>query len=206
MNCQCNSSLVLDALLVVGTFLTIIVALFGEEFRKRWFGPKLFIRLIDNNGDLNKTNGKTDTIYYHLVAGNLKKTPAQNAVVLLSEIFEVIDDKKHIIWRGEVPMRWMYYEIYNRVSITLGSDSRCDFLAVNNDGIRLMTLFKPNNLEKCWNRPCNLLFTLFVKSDQAISNLITIQTIWDGEWFNSPEAMSKHLSIVAIKQCNQHSD
>ncbi len=198
MYCQCNNANLPEIITAIGTLLAVVVALFGKDIRRLWAGPKLSLRLFDSKGEIIKLNNGDSALFFHLIAENKKVDVANNALVFLTRIDENWEGGKRNLWAGEVPLRWKYAEMFPFQARILGAEQQSDLFLVNQNGLMIMTVFKPNNLQIVWEKSCNIYLTAIVKSDQANSKPLNLHIVWDGEWIDSPEEMKKHLSVETV--------
>ena len=144
-----------EAAVAIGTFLAVLVALFGDWFKGRVFRPALEIRLVNNRGvfqqsfvpDANSPTGKrvADCRYYGLRVRNSKRWPiATQAQVYLLRLEEPrADGSLGTTWAGELPMRWVHQEV-NPLARAIGPAAICDLLCVVEDKwISLLPLIEP---------------------------------------------------------------
>lgn len=197
-SCICTDfdlSQFIDVAMLVATVLAVLVALFGDAIRARCFGAKLEISL-EKEPDLNITNGGVETWYYHLLVHNKRKiTIANNATVFLTSVCGKAEGLNDIQWTNELPLRWIYSEVYNTFSRNIGADQRCDLLRASKEGVSLQLMFPTNNLRLTYTMPFDLFFAVVVKSDQYTTKPMTIHATWDGQWSEKYVEMAKHLVI-----------
>ena len=190
---SCDSWISLS--IAIATFLAVIVALFGENIRNFWFGPKLSIALSETP-DLNTTHAGEKVWYYHLVVSNRHKAIANNSVVMVTRVEELWDGGSRLLWHGEVPLSWMFGKESGVFYKNIGAKQYCDIISVGKqNGLSLKIRIHPNNLQSPWKQKMNLSITVYVKSDQYTTDEKKITVNWDGEWDQGEKEMSKHLSI-----------
>ena len=191
---------IIDILMVFATFLAAIVALIGPTLAKKWFGPRLRISLHNSKGELTTTNNGVKIRYYHLSVENKRKnTTAHNAVVDLLSVEETCNGGVREIWNGagEVPLIWIYPEVYRSYIRNIGPEQKCDLISVSESGLEIRVAFSPNRLTYSWKKACDLYLSVRVKSDEFSSEPLQIHVVWDGEWVEGDKEMQKHLVVTS---------
>jgi Na+/H+ antiporter NhaA len=75
----------------LATLAAVIVALFIEPIKAAWFGPKLVLKLVEQDGHLLRYTADKPQIFYHLKVENQKRfcrpvPTAQNCRVVVRDI------------------------------------------------------------------------------------------------------------------------
>jgi hypothetical protein len=194
----------------VFTLLAVLVALFGEKLRARFFPPILKLKLLRKEGEkapLTRLNEQgvvqhvDDSRYYHLHVWNERRwSPAEQVQVFLTRLYEPgPSDDFQLAWAGNVPLRWRDQEFVPLLQ-TVGAAKDCDLCMVLKKGrtLSLMPLIVPNNLKARWQGKCKFVACVQVRSNQADSEVLRIQVSWDGEWEDGDTEMQRHLDMKEL--------
>lgn len=196
MCCQCNSSNIIDILMVVFTAAAVFVALFGDAINRKWYGPKLELYLPENSVNLNTESNGAQYYYYHAgIKNKPKSTIANNVVVVLTELTEIIGGNSQTLWNGEVPFTWLFHDCYPSYVRNIGSEQMCDLFKVTKNAFVLETLFIPNNLKTRWEKGCDIVISVRIKSDEYSSQIIPIHIYWNGQWDADRTAMNNNVTV-----------
>jgi len=194
----------------VFTLFAVIVALFGEKLRARWFPPILKLKILRKEGErapitrLNQqgvTQHVDDARYFHLHVWNERRgSPAEQVQVFLTRRYEPGPrDEPQLAWVGNVPLRWRDQEFVALLQ-TVGAAKDCDFCMVLRNGgtLSLMPLILPNSLNARRQGRCRFIACVQVRSNQADSQEIRIEVAWDGLWEDGDTEMQRHLEIKIL--------
>jgi hypothetical protein len=197
---------------VIATFLAVLVALFGEVARKKFFAPKLRLRFDDPKGEGTTVRlTRTDAVipqqkdlkarFYHLLVTNGRRwSPATQVQVLLLGVEEPRADGQFTpVWSGDIPVGWKNQEFFPP-SRTLGPNSYIDLCSVREDGtFQLYPLFQPNNLRRVWkSERVRLRLSFQARSNESDSNVLRLEINWDGLWEDGAEEMRRHLIVTPL--------
>lgn len=185
---------IIDIIVMITTVAAVFVALFGDYWKSKIYGPRLKISLPEPKGQMNETIDGDIRNYYHLKIENKGKLQAKNVIVLLLKVEEEWQGGKRALWDGEVPLRWIYSEIYQRMWFDILDSHKCDLISISKDELRIMTSFNSKGLTVMWKDPCNFYLTIVAKSDETISDPVMIHVVWDGKMADF-DKMKDHLSI-----------
>src|SRR5207244_2254587 len=92
----------------IGTIGAVLVALFGDAFRAKFFPPKLSLELSNGNGEAIRVQVGSDRTeqarYYHLrVANSRRWSPANEVQIVLLQVEEPgLNGDLQVIWRGDI--------------------------------------------------------------------------------------------------------
>src|SRR5262245_38395665 len=143
----------INAAVAFGTISAVIVALFGQAFRDKFFPPRLTLRLVTADGELTiaRAAGATETRvrYYHLrVANSRSWSPATEVQVFLLQVEEPGPSGEfRPIWIGDVPFGWRH-QVISPLARTIGSEFDIDLCSVTETGIvQFYVLLTPNNID-----------------------------------------------------------
>lgn len=186
----------------LGTLLTVIVALFGDKLRARFFPPLLTFKRLGNEGEKtrltdSKGNYVDDVRYYYIQVSNGRRwSPAEQTQVFLTRVEELGPTGLwQGRWFGNIPIRWRDQEIVPLLR-TIGPAADCDFCRVEKKGaLWLMPVIVPNNLSAPWTEACKFIATLQIRSSLADSEILRVLVTWDGKWADSAEEMKHHFKI-----------
>ncbi len=197
----------------LGTFAAVLVALFGDWFRSRFFSPKLKLELRSLTGEktiasfqMQTEEGpkevREDARYYHVRVSNGAPWPraTQLQINLLQIEEQGPDGALQVSWAGEVPIRWMHQEIYP-LSRTIGPPADSDFFSVVKDKfLQLHPLILPNNLTAIRKGPVHLVVSLQAIANEGKSRITRFQIAWDGQWEDGEKEMTRHLVVKEVTE------
>jgi hypothetical protein len=193
----------------IGTFLAVLVALFGQQFRAKRFPPRLKLKLLEKGGEKTTLTARSDdgTVrniddvrYFHLRLWNERRwSTAEGVQVFLTRLDEPgPDNQLRVTWLGNVPLRWRDQE-FVPVLQTIGAAKDCDFCMIGKrSGLSLMPLLLPNNLPAHRPGKCRVVAWLQARSNQADSEIVRIEIAWDGLWVDGDFEMQQHLVIKEL--------
>lgn len=195
------------------TFLAVLVALFGQAFRGKFFPPKLGLRLLDPKGEKAVArlawveNGEVkermeDCRYYHLQVSNSRRwSPAHEVQVVLLRLEEPAPQGGwKVEWTGAIPLGWRHQQLYS-TSRTVGALADVDLCSViKNKWLALHPLITPFNLKVQRREPCVLCLTIQAQSSECDSRPIRVKVAWDGKWHDGAQEMIGHLSVEVLDE------
>ncbi len=195
---------------VVATFLAVVVALFGDALRAKYFPPVLRLALADESGE--KTTRRTvfesygkqkhidqDARYFHVVVTNEQRwTPVERVnVVLLGVERREASGVFRMVWSGDVPLVWRHQQA--PAPQTIGPPSHADlFSVVKGDGLILHPVVVPLNLQARSKEAVHLILHLQARSTAVDSNFLAVEVEWDGQWADTRAELSNHLKLTAV--------
>lgn len=206
-----------QALLAAGTFLAVVVALFGDRLRYLLQPPKLRLELVTPAGEcvpvgVKSPNGEvrqTYARYYHLKVLNERRwSSATDAQVFLTSIEEPdAVGENRLVWAGEVPFKWQHAEIRGIQPRSLGSAQivdLCNVVQSNEMGlgkwVELDLLFTPSGIENPRRNGFKLVLGIQAKSKEVDSNVLRLEIAWDGKWADGNDEMKRHLVVQRIAE------
>jgi hypothetical protein len=187
------------------TFVAIIIALFGDWLRTKWFQPRFAIRLTKEKGEpVDVRVGQAQPVvparYYHITVANLRKYPrADDVAVYLTSIREKNVQGEYIPkWSGEVPLRWRHQEIYPLFR-AIGPEIDCDLASIVKDnGLVLHPILYPNNLTTVWSGAVNLIVTIVIRHRDGASPEHQVNITWDGDWATGENELAQHFNVKIL--------
>jgi len=197
-------SLVVQAVVGIGTLLVAIAAIWGEFFRSRWTGPRLRVSLLNPIGELTMVKSKQtrkQARYYHLKVSNDREWPAaENVRVVVTKIFALADG--HWVDRsfsGPLQLRWQFAKSHPRFAY-VGPDVICDLGRVVQGGrFELRPYDCPGNFTGYLSEGGQMLVELVAVADSGKSEATRIEITWDGQWSDKDAEMSRHLVVKEVK-------
>jgi hypothetical protein len=207
--CQFWLNWAVNALTAVATVGAVVVALFFDRMRARFFPPLLNLQLINPKGvrttvRLTSPDGsQRDEAgrYYHLRASNGRRwSQASHVQVFLVRVEEPgPDGVLNVTWSGDIPIKWRHQEIFPPAR-DIGPAADCDLCSVvNGKWVQLHPLIQPFNLNTTKREACLFVVTLQARSTEADSPLIRIQIAWDGAWEDGESEMQRHLTLSVLE-------
>lgn len=199
--------------MAVGTIAAVLVALFGQAFRSKFFPPKLSLSLVNPGGEktpVNLTwfeNGEAksrleDARYYHLRVSNQRRwSPANQVQVFLLRVEEPgPDGELQTTWIGDVPMRWRSQESFP-VARTIGPAADSDLCCVvKGKWLELLPLITPYSLTAKRSGAASIVLSLQLRANEADSGILRVQISWDGRWEEGMQEMMRHLVVKVLSQ------
>jgi len=201
----------IQAAVAVATFCTVLVALFGQGFRAKFFPPQLSLSLNDQGGELTKVqlswmeNGQLkqrmeDARYYHLRVNNKRRwSPAQQAQVFLTRMEAPSADGTMMpLWVGDIPISWRHKEVVPPQR-TVGPEACADLCSViKGKHWQLHPLVAPNNLPVVFTEAGTVIVSLQVRANEADSDVARFQISWDGHWHDGTAEMQRHFVVKPV--------
>lgn len=197
-----------------GTITTVVVALFGQAFRTKFFPPRLALQLLSPEGERTQVrlewyehgvsgvaqSRMEDARYYHLRVSNKRRwSPANNVQVFLVRVEEPgPDGDLQLKWIGDVPMRWRHQEVFPPVR-PIGPAADCDLCCVvKGKWLELLPLIAPFNLEVKRRERCVVVLSLQARGNESDSSIVRVQISWDGGWEDGAQEMKHHLTVKLL--------
>jgi hypothetical protein len=193
-------NLILQATGILVTLILATIAIWGEKIRQLWIKPKLELHL-DSPSLTSTADGKKVWCYLIKVLNHRNSSPAKNVRVLLTSIFKKRPDGCWAEQRfsGPIQVTWRWPN-WTPLYATIGPQEHCTFgnLREGSKSFRLQSYWCPNNLipEIAENDPTRLKFKAV--SDNAESNILTIELAWDGQWIEGSAEMCDHIIVKEI--------
>lgn len=201
-----------QALGAVATLLAVVVALFGDVLRAKYFPPLLSLALADEWGEKStlrrtfESYGKQkhtdhDARYYHVVVSNEQRwTPVEQVNVVLVGIERRQANGLYLmIWSGDVPLVWRHQQA--PAPRTIGPAAHADlFSLVKGGGLNLHPVIVPLNMPAQFTEPVQLVLHLQARSSVVDSNFLAVEIDWDGQWADGRKDLYDHLKVTAKRQ------
>jgi hypothetical protein len=195
----------------VATFAAVLVALFGQAFRAKFFPPQLAVSLVDSQGERTKVkltwveNGvqkdrSEDARYYHLAVSNRRRwSPANQVQVVLLTVAEPGADGRFVtVWTGDIPLGWRHQQVLSGAR-TVGPTGHVDLCSVvRTKWLQLHPLVAPFNLEVIRRNSANLILRVQARSNEADSEILSVRVSWDGQWEDGATEMQRHLIVRVV--------
>lgn len=200
-----------SAAAALATFAAVLVALFGQAFRAKFFPPKLSLQLLSFEGEKTvsrlmwQEGGEMrerteDSRYYHLRVSNARRwSPGNQVQVVVLRVEEpAANGELQIVWSGAVPLGWRHQQLYPTARV-IGAPGDVDLCSVVKDKwLEIHTLVVPNNLEVRRRQPCSFVLSLQAQGSEADSSVIRIKITWDGKWHDGTQEMRRHLILDVL--------
>jgi hypothetical protein len=129
----------------VGTIGAVLVALFGQAFRAKFFPPKLSLQLQQGSELSYEGQERVPSRYYHLRVSNSRQwAPAHEVRVVLLKVEEPgPNEELQITWEGDIPLTWRHQPVFPLLRI-IGPESYADLCSVKKGvGLRIHALIRP---------------------------------------------------------------
>jgi hypothetical protein len=190
----------------IGTIGAVLVALFAQGFRAKFFPPQLSLNIHDPEGEREiarlvsqeHPEGRAENArYYRLRVTNRRRwSPAnQVQVVLLKVEMPGADMRFSATWVGDLPLAWTHQELFPTLR-TIGPDAHVDLCSVIKDKwLSLHPLIVPHNFTVLYRQPVRLILSVQVKSNECDSSILRLLVAWDGQWHDGATEMRRHLTV-----------
>ena len=166
----------LDLLVAVGTIGAVVVALFGQAFRAKFFPPKLALCLRDAGGEATTARdaaGREEGVrYWHLVVTNSRRwSPANDVQVVLLQVEEPgPSGEDQVRWRGDVPFGWRHQHLFP-LTRTIGAHADIDLCSVTESRrLQLHLLLEPLNLQAVRTARSTLVLSIQARGHRGVSH------------------------------------
>jgi hypothetical protein len=109
-----------DVAIALGTIGAVLVALFGQAFRAKFFPPKLSLQLTDRNGEATRKSIGEGPLtqparYYHIQVSNARRwSPARDVRIVLLQVEEPGPDGERIKHAVEFLLRSINAPVFLR--------------------------------------------------------------------------------------------
>jgi len=197
-----------NAAVAIGTFAAVLVALFGQAFRAKFFPPQLSVSLLNAEGEKAVTrlrweeNGQLrerdeDCRYYHLrVANDRRWSPANQVQVVLLQVEEPGHrGEMKIVWTGAVPLGWRHQQLYP-ASRAIGAPADVDLCSViKGKWLQIHPMIIPFNLDVQRTEPCKFVMVVQAQGSEGDSPVMRATISWDGKWHDGSREMLDHLLV-----------
>jgi hypothetical protein len=189
---------IIQILLAIGTFLAVIIAIFGERIQF-WLrlGPKLKLELIDPVGE--SISGPSPDIlfrYYHLRVSNQHKwSPATNTRIVITGLARPASDGRFSpqSLSGPLQFLWRFNKFHPSIYSTVGYPEICDLGYLQRGSKFTLSLFViPTNLNVTISANERMRVEVRAIADNAESEPLYVEISWDGKWSEDTPEMAKH--------------
>jgi hypothetical protein len=202
--------LYLQAIGVCASTAIAIFAIWGEQIRARFFGPKLVLSLDRKEGQLThfRENNKPVRFFHLRVQNKRKGTLATKTQVILSSIVRPHKEgtPKPLAINGRLPFPWKFRGgdpdpnirfLESVMYSVIGPDDYCDLALLAIDG-DLTLRAEPWKLIEDFlviKRGENTTVEIIAIAENGQSNLLSLNIFWDGIWPVSDEDAPSHVII-----------
>jgi hypothetical protein len=200
-NCQFLVQTAIQAGGVLATLVLAAIALWGEQLKAKWFGPRLTLRLLDRDGERQMLPTGTYARYYRLRVANSSRMPASNVRVLLTRIARP-DANGTFQWQvvsGGIQLEWQHGHALPQQYLVLGPrPQNADLGSVLQQGTFSLTpLFQPPGLRLALGLggERSMIVESIAASDETESAPLRVSIAWDGQWSDDTAEMRRHLVI-----------
>ena len=194
-----------DATVAFGTIFLAVIALWGDQLRKRIWPPKLRLGILSTEGEEAQVgDDRRPARFYHLkVTNERRSSPARRVQVYLLQVeIPRADGEFQGAWAGAVPIRWRLQE-FHPLARDIGPAADCDLCsvvrasdAVQNNQLRLYPLVAPHTMQTVFEQATRLRLTFQAQAIEADSKLLRVEITWNGEWADDARRMAGHLVVA----------
>jgi hypothetical protein len=195
------------------TFLAVLVALFLDWFRARFFPPVLDLRLVDVRGAPpvktfvmapgQQIAFETVSRWYHVQVTNKRRMTAATDVQVCLLAIETPNAAGQYVERntGAIPFT-VRHDAVVRPGRMIGPPVEWNFCSISREYepqggpiLDLRTVVAPTDISTRMDKGFKTAFTLQAQSIAVDSNLLRLEVIWDGKWADDTDEMANHLVI-----------
>jgi hypothetical protein len=195
----------ITAIAAAGTWLAVLVALFGQSFWQWIRRPQLRVELLNNDGDLEvETVSWADaagavrvrtreTRYYRVCVSNAQRAGTVQDVLIVVDAIEreLPNGQAELEYRGPIPLLWQHPDAFPK-SRSVGTSAVADFLVVSEEQtLRLATAIP----RKEYALRTSFWVTVAARGREADSPPVRFKISWDGVWERGAAEMRAHLTI-----------
>ena len=196
-------SAIINGCVALGTITVAILAIWGDQFRTKFFGPKLKLVAHNLNGIVVPLNNGKRGIFYHLKVVNEKNLIcAKNCHVMLTKLWKKDVDGNFPEIELPVPLTFVWSPAeFSPPYINLLKDNVLDFgKVIEGEKIFLPILHSYTNNFKGFVHPDETLrFGLEIISENYVSPKPQIfEVYWNGQWNENIEIMKNNLHMQEI--------
>lgn len=210
--------LLIQAGIALGTIGAVVVALFGQAFRAKFFPPVLTLRVLDTDGHKTKAwivpppespiemsmarpGREVNARYYHVAVTNDRRwSPGHQVQVVLLKLEEARPDGGFATtWIGDLPLNWRHREAFPS-SRSVGPEAVADLCSIiEGKWLELETAVKPTNLNFRHREATDLVLTIQARSNEGDSYPTRVRISWDGRWSTDTLEMRQHLVLSVLE-------
>lgn len=202
------TSVIINALIAIGTIAVAVLAIWGESIKARFFGPKLSLIPYNLRGSVVPITHGPRSIFYDLEVVNKRSTVvATNCRVLLKKLWRRVPNGEFQEVHLAVPLTfvWAPAEI-TPPYIRIKKDHVLDFGLVieGQDHFSPRLISITNNFGGFVHANEVVRFGLEIVSDNFVSaSLQVIEVAWNGQWNDNLDVMAQNLQIQEV---HEHAD
>ena len=194
---------------ILGTFIAIVVAIFGTEIKNLFFSPKCKVDLVGDgfDEDLGHTISTTSpSAQFYKCTMRLKNTGCKELIdlqLVLKEVLFVSNGKNKKINRSENTIFWINPEIKK---INLRETEQKEIIIArilpeasegtpdNSSKSPLRFSITGINLDKKYNQKGDWIVRYCIQTPHKIIKTIQVELHWSGTWCNRINEMSNEVS------------
>jgi hypothetical protein len=221
-DCKFWLDLGVNLLIALATFMAVVVALFGEWFKARFFPPRLRLSIVNPLGiktPVHLTFRDADGVehvkkkagrYYHVQVENTalwpKATQVQICIVKVEEPGP--DGQFMVTWTGEIPLTWEFQPLHGLMR-DVGRTAKADLCAVVQDKwLQLRTMIEVLNFQSTRRKDdplaiMNFIVTLEARSVETSSAPLRVKISWDRAWSDGDVEMQQHFTVQPQPAANE---
>jgi len=201
----CIVSLIIQALIAIGTLTVAIIAIWGGWFRSKLSPLKLIIQPHNLRGVVTRFTDGPRVIYYHLKVINQRSwVSAKNCRVLLCSIYRRGPDQELMNVPMSVPLQFVWSPAPLTPSIiSFSKEGFIDFgrLKENDTRFEPILYWYPNNFQGYVQKNESVRYCLEIVADGYTSEQYQVfEVAWNGKWTNNLDEMTQNLTIREITE------
>lgn len=198
-------SLVIQAVIAIGTITVAVLAIWGQWIRSKLAPPKLSIQPHNLRGIVTRFTDGPRVIYYHLKVINHRSwVSAKNCRILLRSIYRQGPNRQFQPVPLPVPPQFVWSPApVTPPLITLTRGEIIDFGRLTENATRFepVLYWYPNNFQGYVEQNDVVRYCLEIVADGYTSKRYHVfEVAWNGEWSENLDEMAKNLIIREITQ------
>jgi len=196
-------------IMALGTIMVAILAVFGEQIRARFVGPKLTISLNNIQGELVRLEPNKQAIYYHLKIENHGRSVARNVRILCYQVSKRRPDGSFDLEKMTAPeqLTWRWSHLYGTLRNIpqhhvgeLGAICDLGYVHEGSDRFELSVYAKTESFpgHLMTNEAMRLKLTVSADNFET-KDSYDLEISWDERWTADLNEMQKHLVVKPIQ-------
>lgn len=206
-----TASLIIQALVAVGTIAVAVLAIWGDWIRAKLVPPKLTIRPHNLRGCLTEFSRRDPgivgkrVIYYHVKVVNCRPwSPARNCRVLLRAILVKAPNEEFVPLPMVIPHQFVWAPAQLTPStVTLSKEGIVDFgrLIEGAESFEPVLYFYANDFGGRVKKGGAIRYVLEAVADGFVASHQQIfEVAWDGNWSENLDEMARSLTIRVVSK------
>jgi hypothetical protein len=198
---QCHwINTIAEVFTALGTVGVAILAIWGDQVKDLFRGPRLTLSLVEPKGDLTHRNDEKRTYYFHVRVTN-RRNAATGVRILLQGLSRRAASGQFVrlplVYKA--PMVWTPFEP-GETERTVVDEEICDFgNLTEGDVFRPSLVRTPNNFQGTVGAGGCVRYEIVAAGTNVFSPRPTVfEVAWDGQFTINQEEMQRHLVVREV--------